>query len=78
MREIVVMLGWLTLQHLFCVFISLPNEIKLLLFNIFFFGQTTSEEFFLICECGCPKCTLTIKERLLKTAKGGLLKNKQN
>ena len=38
MREIVAMLGWLTPLYLVCVYVSLPNEIKLLLFNIFFFG----------------------------------------
>ena len=32
------MLGWLTPLHLVCVIFSLPNEIKQLLLNIFFFG----------------------------------------
>jgi len=38
MREIVAMLGWLAPLYLVCVYVNLPNEIKLLLFNIFFFG----------------------------------------
>ena len=41
MREIVAMLGWLTPLYLVCAFVSLPNEIKLLLF-IFFFGHPKS------------------------------------
>ena len=39
-REIVAMLGWLTPLYLVCVFVSLPNEIIKLIFNIFFFGST--------------------------------------
>ena len=35
MREIVAMLGWLVF------YVSLPNEIKLLLFYIFFFEMDT-------------------------------------
>ena len=41
MREIVAMLGWLTPLYLVCVYSSLPNEIKLLLFNIFIFAYDT-------------------------------------
>ena len=39
MREIVAMLQWLTPLRFFVFYVSLPNKIKLLLFNIFFFGK---------------------------------------
>ena len=43
MREIVAMLGLLTPLYL-VFYVSLPNEIKLLiLFNIFFFVRTTTK-----------------------------------
>ena len=41
MIEIVAMLSWLTALYLVCVYVNLPNEINLLLFNIFFFALRT-------------------------------------
>ena len=41
MIEIVAMLSWLTALYLVCVYVNLPNEINLLLFNIFFFALMT-------------------------------------
>ena len=38
LREVVAMFGWLTPLYLVVFYVSLPIEIKLLLFNIFFFG----------------------------------------
>ena len=45
MIEIVAMLSWLTALYLVCVYVNLPNEINLLLFNIFFFAVIS-----LVCE----------------------------
>ena len=48
MREILPMIGWLSPLYLVCVYVSLPNEIKLLLFNIFFFGMRSSMKIILL------------------------------
>ena len=44
MIEIVAMLSWLTALYLVCVYVNLPNEINLLLFNIFFFALMTKNQ----------------------------------
>ena len=51
MREISAMIGWLFPYIWFVFYVSLPNQIKLLLFNRFFFGPVTVTVIVILLHC---------------------------